>query len=96
MEPVGKASVAKLIPMPEVFSSNFKGVLYIITNLKQIAFYTPFMFLDLFADLLPVSVHQALSSYEVRRNELVNSEISKLREMTQILNGYDDYVYKFS
>lgn len=54
------------------------------------------MFLDLFADLLPVSVHQALSSYEVRRNELVNSEISKLREMTQILNGYDDYVYKFS
>ncbi|XP_068973345.1 programmed cell death 6-interacting protein [Bombus flavifrons] len=44
-------------------------------------------FKDLFADLLPVSVHQALSSYEVRRNELVNSEISKLREMTQILNG---------
>lgn len=66
LEPVGKASVAKLIPIPEVFSSNFK---------------------DLFAELLPVSVHQALSSYEVRRNELVNSEISKLREMTQILNG---------
>ncbi|XP_076302882.1 programmed cell death 6-interacting protein-like protein AliX [Lasioglossum baleicum] len=66
LEPVGKASVAKLIPMPEVFSSNFK---------------------DLFADLLPVNVHQAVSSFEVRRNELVNSEISKLREMTQILNG---------
>ncbi|CAD1468990.1 unnamed protein product [Heterotrigona itama] len=66
LEPVGKASVAKLIPMPEVFSSNFK---------------------DLFVDLLPVGVHQALSSYEVRRNELVNSEISKLRETTQILNG---------
>ncbi|XP_076765982.1 programmed cell death 6-interacting protein-like protein AliX [Xylocopa sonorina] len=66
LEPVGKASVAKLIPMPEVFSSNFK---------------------DLFSDLLPVSVHQAMSSYDVRRNELVNSEISKLREMTQVLNG---------
>ncbi|XP_003694269.1 programmed cell death 6-interacting protein isoform X1 [Apis florea] len=66
LEPVGKACVAKLISMPEIFSSNFK---------------------DLFSDLLPVSVHQALSSYEVRRNELVNSEISKLREMTQILNG---------
>ncbi|PBC29144.1 Programmed cell death 6-interacting protein [Apis cerana cerana] len=66
LEPVGKACVAKLISMPEIFSSNFK---------------------DLFNDLLPVSVHQALSSYEVRRNELVNSEISKLREMTQILNG---------
>ncbi|CAL7934173.1 unnamed protein product [Xylocopa violacea] len=66
LEPVGKASVAKLIPMPEVFSSNFK---------------------DLFSDLLPVSVHHAMSSYDVRRNELVNSEISKLREMTQVLNG---------
>lgn len=32
-------------------------------------------------------VHQALSSYEVRKNELVNSEISKLREMTQVLNS---------
>ncbi|XP_029047406.2 programmed cell death 6-interacting protein [Osmia bicornis bicornis] len=66
LEPIGKASVAKLLPLPEIFSSNFK---------------------DLFADLLPVSVHQALSSYEVRRNELVNSEISKLREMTQVLNS---------
>ncbi|XP_034187244.1 programmed cell death 6-interacting protein-like protein AliX [Osmia lignaria lignaria] len=66
LEHIGKASVAKLLPLPEVFSSNFK---------------------DLFADLLPVSVHQALSSYEVRRNELVNSEISKLREMTQVLNS---------
>nr|XP_003699475.1 PREDICTED: programmed cell death 6-interacting protein [Megachile rotundata] len=66
LEPIGKASVAKLLPLPEVFSSNFK---------------------DLFSDLLPVTVHQALSSYEVRRNELVNSEISKLREMTQVLNS---------
>ncbi|XP_043258918.1 programmed cell death 6-interacting protein [Colletes gigas] len=66
LEPVGKANVAKLLPLPETFSSSFK---------------------DLFSDLLPVSVHQALSSYEVRRNELVNSEISKLREMTQVLNS---------
>ncbi|KAK2582526.1 hypothetical protein KPH14_004820 [Odynerus spinipes] len=64
--PIGKANVAKLLPLPEKFSSNFK---------------------DLFAELLPVSVHQALSSYEIRRNELVNTEISKLREMTQVLNS---------
>ncbi|XP_044599221.1 programmed cell death 6-interacting protein [Cotesia glomerata] len=43
-------------------------------------------FKDLFEDLLPVAVHHALSSYEIRRNELVNTEISKLREMTQVLN----------
>lgn len=42
---------------------------------------------DLFEDLLPVTVHHAMSAYEVRKNELVNSEISKLREMTQVLNS---------
>ena len=34
-----------------------------------------------------MTVHHALSSYEVRKNELVNTEISKLREMTQVLNS---------
>ncbi|XP_012281249.1 programmed cell death 6-interacting protein isoform X2 [Orussus abietinus] len=66
LDPIGKASVAKLLPLPERFSSNFK---------------------DLFAELLPVTVHQALSSYESRRSEFVNGLISKLREATQDLNG---------
>lgn len=47
--------------------------------------------IDLFAELLPVSIHHALSSYETRRTELVNYEVSNLREMTQLLNRY---VYK--
>ncbi|XP_015515256.1 programmed cell death 6-interacting protein [Neodiprion virginianus] len=66
LNPIGKASVAKILPPSETFSSNFH---------------------DLFAELLPVSVHHALSSYESRRNEVVNSEISKLRESTQMLNS---------
>lgn len=65
LEPIGKAIIAKLLPVNNPMSNNFK---------------------DLFDNLLPVSVHQALSSYEVRRTELVNTEISKLREMTQVLN----------
>lgn len=65
LEPIGKAIIAKLLPINNPMSSNFK---------------------DLFDNLLPVGVHQALSSYEVRRTELVNTEISKLREMTQVLN----------
>ncbi|CAI6349534.1 unnamed protein product [Macrosiphum euphorbiae] len=44
-------------------------------------------FKDLFEDLVPISVQQALSAYDVRKTELVNSEIGKLRESTQILNG---------
>ncbi|XP_012231815.1 programmed cell death 6-interacting protein [Linepithema humile] len=63
---IGKANVAKLLPLPETFSSDFK---------------------DLFVELLPVTIHHALSSYENRRNELVNYEVSNLREMTQLLNS---------
>ncbi|XP_014470359.1 PREDICTED: programmed cell death 6-interacting protein [Dinoponera quadriceps] len=66
LEAIGRASVAKLLPLPETFSSNFK---------------------DLFVELLPVGVHHALSAYETRRNELVNYEVSNLREMTQLLNS---------
>ncbi|XP_051162440.1 programmed cell death 6-interacting protein isoform X2 [Leptopilina boulardi] len=66
LEPIGKACLAKLFPVPETFSSEFK---------------------DLFEQLLPVSVYHSISSYETRRSEVVNGEISKLREMTQILNG---------
>ncbi|XP_050432887.1 programmed cell death 6-interacting protein [Adelges cooleyi] len=44
-------------------------------------------FKDLFEDLVPISVQQALSTYDVRKTELVNTEIGKLREATQILNG---------
>ncbi|XP_011173498.2 programmed cell death 6-interacting protein isoform X2 [Solenopsis invicta] len=66
VEAIGKASVAKLLPLPEIFSTDFK---------------------DLFVELLPLNVRHALSAYENRRNELVNYEISNLREMTQLLNS---------
>lgn len=42
---------------------------------------------------MPISVQQALSAYDVRKTELVNSEIGKLREATQMLNGYIDYIF---
>lgn len=66
LEAIGKANVAKMLPLSETMSSNFK---------------------DLFEELLPVTIHNALSSYENRRNELVNYEVSNLREMTQLLNS---------
>ena len=43
---------------------------------------------DLFEELVPVTVHQALAAYDVRKNEIVNTEIMKLRESTQFLNRY--------
>ncbi|XP_077286277.1 programmed cell death 6-interacting protein-like protein AliX [Arctopsyche grandis] len=42
---------------------------------------------DLFESLVPVPVSQAMAAYEVRKNELVNAEINKLRESTQMLNS---------
>ncbi|PSN46080.1 Programmed cell death 6-interacting protein [Blattella germanica] len=66
LPPVGKAMLAKALPLPERLSQNFK---------------------DLFEELVPVTVHQALAAYDVRKNEIVNSEIMKLRESTQFLNS---------
>ncbi|XP_045461257.1 programmed cell death 6-interacting protein [Harmonia axyridis] len=44
-------------------------------------------FKDLFGELVPVAVHQALAAYDLRKQELVNAEIGRLRESTQVLNG---------
>ncbi|XP_049821414.1 programmed cell death 6-interacting protein isoform X2 [Aethina tumida] len=44
-------------------------------------------FRDLFSELVPVGVHQALAAYDVRKTEIVNTEITRLRESTQELNG---------
>ncbi|KAK5650698.1 hypothetical protein RI129_001727 [Pyrocoelia pectoralis] len=44
-------------------------------------------FQDLFAELVPVVVHQAMAAYELRKNEIQNGEISKLRDSTQFLNS---------
>ncbi|EFN65854.1 Programmed cell death 6-interacting protein [Camponotus floridanus] len=59
VEAIGKATVAKLLPLPEKFSSDFK---------------------DLFAELLPVTIHNALSAYENRRNELCERMLQEERE----------------
>ncbi|TMW48771.1 hypothetical protein DOY81_006149 [Sarcophaga bullata] len=42
---------------------------------------------DLFKELVPVELHRALQASDMRKNEIVNTEIMKLREATQTLNG---------
>ncbi|XP_059054512.1 programmed cell death 6-interacting protein [Achroia grisella] len=42
---------------------------------------------DLFADLVPLAVHQAVQASRARRSEMVNAEINKLRDATQLLNS---------
>ena len=44
-------------------------------------------FTDMFESLVPVPVQQALVQYDVRKQEIVNTEIGKLRESTMLLNS---------
>ncbi|XP_013102733.1 programmed cell death 6-interacting protein [Stomoxys calcitrans] len=41
---------------------------------------------DVFKGLVPVELHRALQASDMRKNEIVNAEIMKLREATQTLN----------
>lgn len=44
-------------------------------------------FKDLFADLVPLAVTQALSAFDVRKKAIVDAEVGRLREHTQLMNG---------
>jgi len=43
---------------------------------------------DLFEKVVPLAIQQALTVFENRRAELVNREIGRLREATQLMNRY--------
>jgi programmed cell death 6-interacting protein len=42
---------------------------------------------DLFAKVVPLTVHNAIATYESRKDALIQAEVGKLREASQILNG---------
>ncbi|GJQ69171.1 putative programmed cell death 6-interacting protein [Trypoxylus dichotomus] len=42
---------------------------------------------DLFSELVPVVVHQAMAAYDLRKSEITQTEIGRLRESTQVLNS---------
>jgi len=45
---------------------------------------------DLFEKVVPLAIQQALTMFENRRAELVNREIGRLREATQLMNRYKE------
>ncbi|ESO86831.1 hypothetical protein LOTGIDRAFT_207048 [Lottia gigantea] len=44
-------------------------------------------FTDLFEKLVPLQVHEALVAFENRKAQIANTEIGRLRESTQLMNG---------
>jgi len=45
-------------------------------------------FVDLFGNLLPVEVSRAVGSYNDKRDQIITTEIQKLKEATQELQAY--------
>ena len=41
---------------------------------------------DVFEKVVPLAVHQALTSFEGRKGEVVNMQVGRLREATQLMN----------
>jgi len=87
LEVIGKAALAKISGIPDHFSSSFKGKPMLIFGINHL--FDPFLFLsaDLFDSLTPIVIHQALGAWEVRKIEIINVEVGKLREANQFLNG---------
>jgi len=46
-------------------------------------------FMDIFTKMVPMAVHNALVAYENRKAEIVNFEIGRLREGTQLINRFE-------
>lgn len=44
-------------------------------------------FTDLFEKLVPIPVYEALSAFDNRKTQIVNTEIGRLREQTQLMNS---------
>lgn len=92
LEPLGKIALANPLALPQKWSDKSSGLsIFQVYNIFMCIFKLLIfcvIFLDLFESLVPVPVSQALVAYEVRKNELVNAEINKLRENTQMLNRF--------
>lgn len=43
-------------------------------------------FQDIFKDLMPLAISQAVSAYAGKQGSLITTELEKLREATRVLN----------
>jgi programmed cell death 6-interacting protein len=79
--------LAKTLAIPERLGASFKGFLSLKIRKERVVFHLDLLFLDLFEGLTPVVVHQAMAAWDVRKMEIVNVEVGRMREANQMLNG---------
>ena len=71
-------------PGPKVVTIS---IFYCIVLIMSVSFTnSEVVFQDLFEELCPVAIHQALSAYDGRRQELVIIEVTKLKDATNLIN----------
>lgn len=61
--------------------------LYSLSFRRNIWLKFPFLIVDLFEKMVPVSVQQSLAAYNQRKADLVNRSIAQMREATTLANG---------
>ncbi len=83
---IQKAAVAKALPVNNPMGPKFKGKTVLCVSLTLKVHIICFS-VDLFESLVPVAVHQALAAFDVRKAEIVNGEVNRMREQTQLMNG---------
>lgn len=73
-----------VIPSPESLESPGKAALA-----KALPLSSPMStsFKDIFNDLIPVALQQAMNTCDAQKADIVNAEVMKLRDATQTLNG---------
>lgn len=77
------------------FGESVTGRVADVTTFQRLVIFSSVYFLtvliifisDLFERLVPVAVHQALARYDARRGDIVNMEVGRLREHTQLMNA---------
>jgi len=53
-------------------------------------------FKDLFASLVPIALNNTLAAFSFRRVEIMNLEVNRLREATNVLNSFLASMFKTS
>lgn len=79
MASLAGAVLAKPLPPTNPMSPRFKGIGFMLIFLMN--------YLDMFINLVPVQVLNAMQSYQGRKSEIINIESGRLREHTQLMNG---------
>jgi hypothetical protein len=73
--------IAKPLPVTFPLTPDFRGTeRFSIRGLLMID-------LDLFASLVPIALNNALAAFSSKRAEIMNIEVNRLREATNVLNA---------